>query len=144
MRVAHQVNVFARNEPGRLERMTQVLMEENVNIRAITIAGAEDYGVVKLLVDDPQRAHRALQREGFSAYLKEVVAVIMDDRPGGLYRVCRALGERGVNIEDAYGFVVQDRRTAVLVVEVEKIPEAQEILEASGFELMSDRELYSL
>jgi len=142
--MAHQVNVFARNQPGRLERLTQVLMEENVNIRAITIAGAEDFGVVKLLVDDPQRAHRALQREGFSAYLKEVIAVIMDDRPGGLHRVCRALGEKGVNIEDAYGFVVQDRRIAVLVVEVEKIPEAEEVLKSSGFELMSDEELYAL
>ncbi|MBC7252393.1 MAG: ACT domain-containing protein [Actinobacteria bacterium] len=142
--MAHQVNVFARNQPGRLERLTQVLMEENVNIRAITIAGAEDFGVVKLLVDDPRRAHRALQREGFSAYLKEVIAVIMDDRPGGLHRVCRALGEKGVNIEDAYGFVVQDRRTAVLVVEVEKIPEAEEVLRSSGFELMSDEELYAL
>ena len=142
--MAHQVNVFARNQPGRLERLTQVLMEENVNIRAITIAGAEDFGVVKLLVDDPQRAHRALQREGFSTYLKEVIAVIMDDRPGGLHRVCRALGERGVNIEDAYGFVVQDRRIAVLVVEVEKIPEVEEVLKSSGFELMSDAELYAL
>ncbi|MDI6873881.1 ACT domain-containing protein [Candidatus Solincola sp.] len=142
--MAHQVNVFARNQPGRLEKLTQVLMEENVNIRAITIAGADDYGVVKLLVDDPRRAHEALRKEGFSAYLKEVIAVLMDDRPGGLHRVCRALGERGVNIEDAYGFVVQDRRTAVLVVEVEKIPEAEEVLRAGGFELMSDEELYSI
>lgn len=142
--MAHQINIFARNQPGRLEKLTQVLMEEDVNIRAITIAGADDFGVVKLLVDDPKRAHLALRREGFSAYLKEVIAVIMDDRPGGLHHVCRVLGERGVNIEDAYGFVVRDRHTAVLVVEVEKIPEAEEVLRASGFALMSDEELYSL
>lgn len=144
MRMAHQVNVFAQNQPGRLERLTEVLAEEGVNLRAVTIAGADDFGVIKLLADDPQRAYQALRREGFSAFLKEVIAVIMDDRPGGLHRVCRVLGERGVNIEDAYGFVVQDRRTAVLVVEVEKIPEAEEILKSGGFTLMSDRELYSL
>jgi len=142
--MAHQLNVFASNRPGRLERLTEVLKEEGINIRAITIAGADDFGVIKLLVDDPQRAYGALRREGFSVHLKEVIAVIMDDRPGGLHRVCKVLGESGVNIEDAYGFVIQDRRTAVLVVEVEKIPEAERILLEGGFELMSDEELYSL
>jgi hypothetical protein len=144
LRLANQINVFAQNQPGRLERLTEVLLEEGINIRAITIAGADDYGVIKLLVDDPRKAHDALQREGFSAFMKEVMAVVMDDRPGGLYRVCRVLGESGVNVEDAYGFVFQDRKTAILVVEVEKIPEAEEILSAKGLQLLSDEELYSL
>ena len=142
--MAHQINVFAQNQPGRLERLTEVLMEEGVNIRAITIAGVDEYGVIKLLVDDPRKAHEVLQREGFSSFMKEVIAVVMDDRPGGLYHICRALGDKDVNIEDAYGFVVQDRRTAVLVVEVEKIPEAEEVLLDAGFEIMGDQELYSL
>jgi len=142
--MAHQINVFAQNQPGRLERLTEVLKEEGVNIRAITIAGVDEYGVIKLLVDDPHKAHEVLQREGFSSFMKEVIAVIMDDRPGGLYHICRALGNSDVNIEDAYGFVVQDRQTAVLVVEVEKIPEAEEFLRGAGFEIMSDQELYSL
>lgn len=142
--MAHQINVFAQNRPGRLEHLTQVLMEDGINIRAITIAGADDYGVIKLLVDDPRKAYGSLQGEGFSAFLKDVIAVVMDDRPGGLYRICKILGDRGVNVEDAYGFVVKDRQTAVLVVEVEKIPEAEEILAAGNFEIMSDQELYSL
>ncbi|MDD3717659.1 MAG: ACT domain-containing protein [Actinomycetota bacterium] len=142
--MANQVNVFAQNQPGRLERLTEVLLEEGINIRAITISGADDYGVIKLLVDDPRKAFDALQREGFSAFLKEVIAVVMDDRPGGLHRVCRVLGEGGVNVEDAYGFVFQDRKTAILVVEVEKVSEAEEILKAKGLEFLSDEELYSL
>jgi hypothetical protein len=142
--MANQVNIFAQNQPGRLERLTEVLLEEGINIRAITISGAEDYGVIKLLVDDPRKAFEALQREGFSAFLKEVIAVVMDDRPGGLHRICRVLGESGVNVEDAYGFVFQDRRTAILVVEVEKVSEAEEILSAKGLEFLSDAELYSL
>jgi hypothetical protein len=144
MSVANQINVFAQNQPGRLERLTEVLLEEGINIRAITISGAEEYGVIKLLVDDPHKAFEGLQREGFSAFLKEVIAVVMDDRPGGLHRVCRVLGDSGVNVEDAYGFVFQDRKTAILVVEVEKVTEAEEILRARGLELLSDAELYSL
>ena len=142
--MANQINVFAQNQPGRLERLTEVLLEEGINIRAITISGAEDYGVIKLLVDNPGKAYKALQREGFSAFMKEVIALVMDDKPGGLYRVCRVLGESGVNVEDAYGFVFQDRKTAILVVEVEKVSEAEEILGAKGLELLSDDELYSL
>lgn len=142
--MAHQVNVFAQNQPGRLERLTEVLMEHGINIRAVTIAGSDDFGVIKLLVSDPRKACDLLQREGFSAFEKEIIAVIMDDRPGGLHRVCHVLGRGGVNIEDAYGFVVQDKHRAVLVVEVEKIPEAEEILLGEGFEIMSDEELYSL
>ncbi|MEW6554848.1 MAG: ACT domain-containing protein [Actinomycetota bacterium] len=142
--MANQVNVFAQNRPGRLERLTEVLLEEGINIRAITISGAEDYGVIKLLVDDPHKAFGALQREGFSAFLKEVIAVVMDDRPGGLHRICRVLGESGVNVEDAYGFVFQDRKTAILVVEVDRVAEAEEILSAKGLEFLSDAELYSL
>lgn len=142
--MAQQINVFAQNRPGRLERLTQVLMESGTNIRAITISGSEDYGVVKLLVDNPQLAYEALRDEGFSAFMKEVIAVVMDDRPGGLFRICQALGEKGVNVDDAYGFVVKDRQTAVLVVEVEKIPEAEEVVSGAGFEIMSDQELYSL
>ena len=142
--MANQVNVFAQNQPGRLERLTEVLLEEGINIRAITISGAEDYGVIKLLVDDPTKAFEALQREGFSAFKKEVIAVVMDDRPGGLHRVCRVLGDSGVNVEDAYGFVFQDRKTAILVIEVDEIPEAEDILRARGLEFLSDAELYSL
>jgi len=142
--MANQVNVFAQNQPGRLERLTEVLLEEGINIRAITISGSEDYGVIKLLVDDPGKAFEALQREGFSAFLKEVIAVVMDDQPGGLHRVCRVLGDSGVNVEDAYGFVFQDRKTAILVVEVDEIPEAEDILRAKGLEFLSDAELYSL
>jgi hypothetical protein len=142
--MANQVNIFAQNQPGRLERLTEVLLEEGINIRAITISGADDFGVIKLLVDDPHKAFEALQREGFSSFLKEVIAVIMDDRPGGLHRVCRVLGESGVNVEDAYGFVFQDRKTAILVVEVDKVTEAEEILRTRGLEFLSDAELYSL
>jgi hypothetical protein len=144
LKVAQQINVFAQNQPGRLERLTQVLMEEGVNIRAITISGSEDYGVIKLLADDPAAAYEALLSEGFSAFVKQVVAVIMDDRPGGLFRICQALGEKGVNIEDAYGFVVRDKQVAVLIVEVETIPEAEDVIGEAGFEVMSDEELYSL
>ncbi len=142
--MAQQINVFAQNKPGRLEHLTRVLMDSGVNIRAITLAGQEEFGAVKLLVDDPDRAYESLTGEGFTAYSKEVIAVIMNDRPGGLHEILKVLDARGINVEDAYGFVMQDSKTALLVVEVEKIPEAEEVLRSAGLRTLSDEELYQI
>ena len=142
--MAHQISVFAESKPGRIERTTRVLEEAGVNIRAITIATSGSFGVIKLLVDDPDRAFEALSAEGLSVSKREIVAVLMDDRPGGLHRVAEILGGEGINIEDAYGFVVEDKKRAVLVVEVEKIPAAVELLKARGLATLSDEEIYAL
>lgn len=142
--MAHQISVFAENKPGRIERTTRVLEKAGVNIRAITIATSGSFGVIKLLVDDPDRAFEALSAEGLSVSKREIVAVLMDDRPGGLHRVAEVLGGEGVNIDDAYCFVVEDKKRAVLVVEVEKIPAAVELLKERGLATLTDDEIYAL
>ena len=98
--MAHQIVVFAENRPGRIERLTRVLKEAKVNIRAITISTSGSFGVIKLLVDDPECAYQALTEEGLSVSRKEIVAVLMDDSPGGLHRVAEILGREEVNIDD--------------------------------------------
>ena len=142
--MAHQITVFAENKPGRIERVTRALEGANVNIRAITIATSDSFGVIKLLVDDPERAYRALADEGMSPFQREIVAVLMDDRPGGLRAVAEILGREGINVEGAYGFVVEDKKKAVLVIEVEKIPEVENLLRQEGLTILSDAEIYSL
>lgn len=142
--MAHHIAVFAENRPGRIERVTRVLMEAGVNIRAITIATSDSFGVIKLLVDDPERAHSALSGAGLSAFTREIVAVVMDDRPGGLHDVAEVLGREGINIEGAYGFVIEDRKRAVLVVETDRVPEVELLLRKRGLATLSDEEIYSL
>jgi hypothetical protein len=142
--MAHQIAVFAENKPGRIERVSRILGEAGVNIRAITVSTADTFGIIKLLVDDPERAYAALAAEGVSVFKREIVAIVMDDRPGGLHAVTQILSRAGINLEDAYGFVVQDRRRAVLVVEVEKIPEAVGLLRESGVRTLADAEIYTL
>jgi hypothetical protein len=142
--MAHQITVFAENKPGRIERVTRVLKDADVNIRAITIATSDSFGIIKLLVDDPDKAHGALADEGMSPFKREIVAVLMDDRPGGLHAVAEILGREGINVEGAYGFVVEDKGRAVLVIEVEKIPEVEHLLKAQGLTTLSDAEIYSL
>ena len=142
--MAHQISVFMENKPGRLERVTDILTKANVNIRAFTVSGTFEYGVMKFLVDQPDEAMAALLAQGISANKREILAVIMDDRPGGLLRIARIFGQRKMNIDDAYGFVVEDKKRAILVVDVEKISDALKVLQEEGVATLSDEEIYSL
>jgi len=142
--MAHQLSVFAENKPGRIERITGILAEAQVNIRAITIASSNGFGVINLLVDQPDVAYEALKLRGISVLRKDILALLMPDQPGGLHSVARVLCEKGINIEDAYGFVIEDKRRAVLVVDVEKIPEAEVVLREAGIEILADEEIYAL
>lgn len=97
----HQVSVFAENRPGKIERITGVLLKKNIDIRAITISDSGDYGIVKLLVDRPQEAAGLLKEEGIAATLRDIVAIRVKDKPGGLYEAASILTRSGVNVEDA-------------------------------------------
>ena len=142
--MAHQVSVFVENRPGRLERVTEILAKANVNIRAITVSGTYEYGIMKFLVDKPETALEALRSQGISAYLREILAVLMDDRPGGLNRIAKVFSQKKINVDDAYGFVIEDKKRAVLVVDVEKIREAEKVLKEEGLSTLTDEEIYSL
>jgi len=142
--MAHQISVFVENKPGRLERVTEILAKAKVNIRAFTVSGTYEYGVMKFLVDKPDRALEALSSQGISANKREILAVLVEDRPGGLLRIAKVFGQRKMNVEDAYGFVIQDKKQAVLVVDVEKIGEAKRALKEEGFTMLTDQEIYSL
>jgi hypothetical protein len=142
--MAHQISVFVENKPGRIERVTEILMKAEVNIRAITVMGTFEYGVIKLLVDKPEVAYEALKSRGITAHKREIIAILMDDRPGGLYRIAKVFGQKKINIEDAYGFVIEDKKRAVLVVDVGKIQEAEKVLKEEGLTTLSDEEIYSL
>ena len=142
--MAHQISVFAENKPGRIERVTGVLAEAQVNIRAITVSSSEGFGVIKLLVDRPDAAYEALRGKGISALKKEILAIPMEDRPGGLHTIAKVLSRAEINMEDAYGFVVEDRKQAVLVVEVEQMAEAEARLREAGMAMLTDAEIYAL
>jgi len=140
--VAYHISVFAENKPGRLDRITGVLAKAGINIRAIKISDLGEHGVVKILVDDPDSAYQALKQSGVLASKKEIVAVAVEDRPGGLHEVLTVLTRQRINVEDSYGFVLHSR--AVLVIEVANVAEAMRLLEGAGLHLLSKEEIYAL
>jgi hypothetical protein len=140
--IAYHISVFAENRPGRLDHITGVLAQANVNIRAIKISDLGEHGVVKILVDDPDIAYRSLKQAGVLVSQKEIVAVAVEDRPGGLHQVLKILTGQGINVEDSYGFVLHQQ--AVLVIEVADVAETMVLLKAAGLHLLSKEEIYAL
>ena len=142
--MAKQLNIFIDNKPGRIKSVTQVLFENKINIRAMTIQDRKDFGVMKMLVDKPEKAHLALTEGGFACALKDILAIIMDDKPGGLYRLTEVLLKNKINIQDAYGFVIESLKSAVLCLEIEAPQKAQAAIEKQGFQVLQDAQVYQI
>ncbi len=142
--ITRQISVFAENKPGSLARVTGILGREKINIRATTIATSDTFGVINLIVDDPDRAFKALTREGVMATMKDVIAVVIDDKPGGLDKLTQCLFKENININNAYGFVLESWKTAVFVLDVDQMEKTVEALKQKGFKMLDTDALSSL
>ncbi len=142
--MAKQINVFLENKPGRLKKITGILFHENINIRAFEIQDRGDFGMLKMLVNDPVRAHQALSNAGLAAATKDILAIEMRDAPGGLHQLAGVLEEDGINVLDGYAFLLQSHQSAVWCVEVTDPEKARRLLEQKGYRLLSDTELYEI
>ena len=140
----HQLSVFAENKPGKIEKITKILSEGEINIRAVTISDAGDYGIIKLLVDNPQLANDLLKAENIAVTLKEIIAVRLEDKIGGLYEISSALTRNNINVDDSYGFITSPKKEAVFIFQIADITRAENILKQEGFYLLSDSEVYLL
>jgi hypothetical protein len=132
--VIRQISIFSENRPGRLAAIAHALGEEKINILAFSIAEANGFGVVRALVDHPERAHDKLFSLGFNVAFTDVIAVRMKDQPGGLYEVAKILGDAGVNIE--YSYAYSGKEGAVLILRVDHIEEAIQKIRNSGATLL--------
>ena len=142
--ISYQLSIFAENKPGRLAAVTRVLAKEKINIRATTISTSDTFGVINLIVDNPERAKDALTKAGMTVSLCKVLAVVIPDQPGGLDRLTQLLLTENVNINNAYGFVLEGHRKAVFVVSVDKIEKAEALLEKNGFQILDAEALSAI
>jgi hypothetical protein len=142
--MAYHLSVFVVNEPGKLERITRVLSERGLNIRAVSMASTGEFGVVRVLVNDPERGLAALKENRFTVTMRRILVASIDDRPGAMHELLVTLASARVNVEDCYGFVIEEGKKAAIVFEVEKFPEAETALSATAIHLVSDAEIYRL
>ena len=119
-----QLSIFLENRAGRLAGVTDCLGENNINIRALSLADTSDFGILRLIVTDHEKAKTALQQAGFIVDTTEVVAAAMDDQPGGLNSILQLLQEESINVEYMYAFVQQSGENAALIFRFDRIDEA--------------------
>lgn len=139
--MVEQVSVFLENKPGRLAELTRALGDARINMHALMIADTSEFGVVRIIADQPERACSVLEDRGFGVSVAQVIAVEVPDRPGGLADLLEALGEAGMNIDYAYCFVEPSGDKAVDVFKVDD-PGAESVLAAAGFNVLGPRDLY--
>ncbi len=139
-----QISLFLENKCGRLVKVCQTLGQKGINIRALSIADTSDFGILRLIVDRPEEALAALKEEGFMATETEVIAVEVPDSPGGLADVLALLEEAEINIEYLYSFVEKPAQDALILMRVDQIEKAKEILNNHHVPLIGGERIYSL
>ena len=139
-----QITVFLENKKGRLADVAETLAEHGVNLRAASIADTIDYGLFRLIVSDPVLARKALTESGYTASETEVLAVEVDDKPGGLARIIRTLADADNNIEYLYAFVGTSGGKAIVVLRSEDPEGARKALKAGGIALLTGEQVHTL
>ncbi|MBF0387403.1 MAG: ACT domain-containing protein [Candidatus Omnitrophica bacterium] len=139
-----QLSVFLENKKGRLYDVCSALGKQGVNIRALTVAESDNFGVLRLLVKEPHAAAEWLKREGFVVNETEVVALEVDDKPGGLAKVLGAINKHHINVEYMYGFVEPLARKAIMVFRFDDPAAALTALKADHIKVITSKELGSI
>jgi len=139
-----QLSVVLENIPGKLSGLSDVLGAEGINIRAITVADTSDLTTVRMIADDPSKAVLVLESKGYNIRQRDVLAVETPDHPGGLNAVLRPLRDAEINVHYLYPYIGRIKNNAILIVGVDKIDEAIEILSRNWVHLISEKKLYSL
>lgn len=136
-----QLSIFAENKPGRTIAPFRTLADARINLRALSLADSQQFGILRIIVDDWQRAAQLLRDAGFIVKAVEVVALEVADEPGGMARVISALESTEINIEYMYAFPYTHGQKAVLIVRFDKPDEAIAILQQAGINVLDGEQL---
>jgi hypothetical protein len=139
-----QISVFLENSKGRLFSVTKILADNNINIRALSIADTTDFGILRLIVNDPTEAHRVLKENNFTVRITEVVAVEIPDTPGGLCNVLDELSKNDIAVEYMYAFLGNLSKNAMVILKIDDIEKATLILNNPKITLITSDEVYKL
>lgn len=136
-----QISIFLENKPGQLSAICRALADAGINIATLSLADTADFGIVRMIVDDHDKAREALTAKGHVVNIAQVVAVCVPDRPGGMADVMQTLDKAGVNIEYSYAFAFHKGEKAVLVFRFTDNAKAEEALKASGYITLTEKEV---
>lgn len=139
-----QISLFLENKKGRLSEALDVLAKADINIRALSIADTSDFGILRLIVADPDKAKKVLAKSNFTVRESDVIAVGVADKPGGLAGVLKFLTDADINVEYMYAFVEKSGKKAVVVLRTDSISNGKKALKKAGVTVLSSRDVYGL
>ena len=137
-----QLSVFLENRPGSLMEPLKVLADANLNLVSISLADTEQFGILRLVLKDWEFAKSVLEKDGWVVNVSDVVAVDVDDQPGGLAQMLGILAEAGINIEYMYAFALRRNVRAVLLFRFEDPDAAIEVLQKAGIGIVQEADMY--
>ena len=136
-----QISIFLENEPGRLVKVAKILGNANINIRALTVAETSDFGILRLIVDDPERAYSILKENNIAVVMDDVLGVEVVDKPGGLARIAEILSNQNINIEYVYAFVTNSHEKAFIVLRVDEQERAINVLKENDVRILTSEDV---
>lgn len=139
-----QISAFAENKPGATLDIIRTLRDNHIDIRAMSLADATDFGILRLIVSDPDVAVESLKAAGITCSLTDVIAVELEDKPGSLFRIFTALADAGISVEYTYAFKNPTGAKAVCALRVDDNPAAVKALTDAGVTLMSASSVYKM
>jgi hypothetical protein len=139
-----QLSIFLENRKGRMRKALDVLEKGDVNIRALSIADTSDFGILRLIVPEPDKTKKLLEDNNFIVKIGEVIAVRMQDQPGGLGKILGILDDNDINLEYLYAFVEEKENGAIVLLHPEDIDGGIKALQNGGAEVIPAKDIYGL
>ncbi|MGC9516374.1 MAG: ACT domain-containing protein [Methanomicrobiales archaeon] len=139
-----QLSIFLENKKGRLWKAINVLGEAGINIRALSIADTSDFGILRLIVPEPEVARKILEEHNFIVKMNEVIAVELSDSPGGLASVLKILNNSDINLEYLYAFVDEKEEKAIVILRTERLDETIKVLKDGNAVIAPPEYVYNL
>lgn len=139
-----QISIFIENKPGKLSAVTKLLKDNDIDIRALSIADTKDFGILRLIVNKPDSACEVLKNAECTMSVTNVIAVGISDKPGGLADVMDCLYGANISVEYMYAFITKSEDEAYVILRVENNDKASEALKDGGFTLLTEKEVYDM
>ena len=136
-----QISVFVENQPGSMMRVTSVLTESHVNIRAISTFDTPEFGILRLVVDDPAKAKESLTQKGFVTRVNDVIGAELKDEKGNLNQMLKILADGEINVNYIYSFVIREEKAPVIVFHTDDFQKAEQVLKDAEVRMVAESEL---
>nr|MBF0223379.1 ACT domain-containing protein [Desulfobulbaceae bacterium] len=139
-----QIAIFLENRSGRLAEITAILAENGINIRALSLADTADFGILRLIVNDNDKAKKILKENGFTVGKTEVLVVEVPDHPGGLAGTLKVIKAANLNVEYMYAFAQRSGQTGLIIFRFDEVDLAIAALQKAGLRILTGEEVYAI